>query len=198
MVFPWFPVFDSMLSQQNMAYEATNHQRRSIRLQGYDYTQAGAYFVTLCAHNRERLFGEIVDGTVRLNNLGEIVAEQWLQTGVLRQEITLDTWVVMPNHFHGIVMIVDADLRGGRGTARRAPTVERFGQPVPGSLSTIVRSFKSAATKRINQARSTPGAPVWQRNYWEHVVRNETDLHELRQYICSNPLSWVLDKLFAG
>jgi REP element-mobilizing transposase RayT len=178
----------------------TQHHRRSIRLAGYDYTQVGVYFISLCAHNRQCFFGEIVDGAMRLNDLGEIVAEQWIQTGTIRQhEIALDAWVVMPNHFHGIVMIVDKDTLpdvGCRGTARRAPMVERFGQPAAGSLSTIVRSFKSAVSKHINQWRKTSGAPVWQRNYWEHIVRNETDLYEIRQYICNNPLSWTLDRLF--
>lgn len=179
-----------------MVNDANNHRRRSIRLPGYDYTQAGAYFVTLCTHNRQCLFGDIVDGTMRLNELGKIVADQWLQTAVIRRGIILDAWVVMPNHFHGIVMITEADVGLRRGTARRAPTAEHFSMPVAGSLPTIVRSFKSAATKYINQWRQTPGAPVWQRNYWEHVVRNETDLHEIRQYIVNNPRLWTADALY--
>ena len=88
--------------------------RRSIRLQGYDYTQAGAYFVTICTHNRQCLFGDIADGEMRLNRLGQIVVDEWMKTAQIRAEIELDEWVVMPNHFHGIVVI------GGRGTARRA------------------------------------------------------------------------------
>lgn len=195
-----------------MANDLTNHhhRRRSTRLQGYDYTQAGAYFLTLCAHNRQRLFGDIVDGAMRLNSLGEIVAEQWLQTGVLRQEIVLDVWVVMPNHFHGIVMMGDVAV-GAQGlrpqdaesmtrSHRHAPLCpnpnNRIRRRAPKSLGALIAGFKSAATKYINQWRQSPGAPVWQRNYWEHVVRNETDLQEIRQYIVNNPMSWTADTLY--
>jgi putative transposase len=168
-----------------------HRKRRSIRLQGYDYSQAGAYFVTLCIQNRECLFGDIVNGEMRLNEAGRIVAEEWLKTAEIRDEIELDEWVVMPNHFHGILVIGDC-----RGTARRAPTVERFGQPVVGSIPTIIRSFKSAVTKCINELRETPGTKFWQRNYWEHIVRNEPELNRIREYIHNNPAHWELDKLY--
>lgn len=117
--------------------------RQSIRLQGYDYSQAGAYFVTVCTQNRECLFGDIVNGEMRLNEAGRIVADEWLKTAEIRDEIELDECVVMPNHFHGILVIYD---RGGTapGTARRAPTVEQFGRSVSGSVPTIVRPYKSA------------------------------------------------------
>ena len=102
----------------------------------------------------------------------------------------LDEFVVMPNHVHGILVIAD----NRRGTACRAPTtVERFGRPVTGSLPTIVRSFKSVSTKRINKVRNTPGIPVWQRNYYEHVIRSEKELDRIRQYIAHNPASWTED-----
>ena len=95
----------------------------------------------------------------------------------------------MPNHFHGILTIIG----DGEGTARRAPTMERFGKPTSGSLPTIVRAFKSAVTKRINELCGTPGASMWQRNCYEHVIRSETDLAEIREYIADNPLKWELD-----
>ena len=176
-----------------MKYDPNVHHRRSIRLRGYDYSQAGAYFVTICTQNRECLFGEIVDGEMRLNEAGRTGVNEWLKTAEIRDEIELDEWVVMPNHFHGIVVIAN-----GRGTARRAPTVERFGQPVSGSIPTIVRSFKSAATKRINELRQTPGAKLWQRNYWEHIIRDESELGHIREYIRNNPAQWELDKLHPG
>jgi REP element-mobilizing transposase RayT len=175
----------------------TQNRRRSIRLQGYDYSQSGAYFVTICTRDRACLFGEIVDGKMELNEYGNIVEEEWTKTGQIRDEIEMDAWVVMPNHFHGIVVITDERRGGmthGRGTARRAPTAERFGQPVTGSLPTIVRAFKSAVTKRINESRRTPGAKLWQRNYWEHIVRNDHELHRIREYIADNPREWDMDR----
>ena len=187
-----------------MKYDPAIHHRRSIRLQGYDYSKAGAYFVTLCTQDRECLFGDIVDGEMRLNEAGRVVADEWLKTAEIRAEIELDEWVVMPNHFHGILVIADGrgtarrarnDDGATMGTARRAPTVERFGQPVSGSVPTIIRSFKSAATKRINELRQSLGTKLWQRNYWEHIVRNETELNRIREYIQSNPARWELDKL---
>ncbi|BBA35117.1 uncharacterized protein sS8_3174 [Methylocaldum marinum] len=182
--------------------------RRSIRLQGYDYSQAGAYFVTLCTHNRECLFGEIVNGEMRLNDAGQIVAGEWLKTAEIRDEIELDAWVVMPNHFHGILVITDGrgdrpvapvdgvapmngtTISGEQGDRRVAPT-----GPQPRSIGAVMAGFKSAVTKRINELRQSPGAKLWQRNYWEHIVRNEPELNRIREYIHNNPAQWELDKL---
>jgi len=167
-----------------MIYDPQKHQRRLIRLQGYDYSQPGAYFVTICTYNGVLLFE---DEAIRT------IAERcWLEIPHHFTTVELDEWVVMPNHLHGIVAIVD----DGRGTACRAPTpiYERFGKPTSGSLPTIVRSFKSAATKRINQMRHTPGAPLWQRNYYEHIIRNEDELNRLREYILDNPVQWEMDE----
>ncbi|PIP72247.1 MAG: transposase, partial [Nitrospinae bacterium CG22_combo_CG10-13_8_21_14_all_47_10] len=141
--------------------------RRSIRLKGYDYSQAGAYFVTICAQNRECLFGEIADGQMVLNDAGEIIAEEWMKSGEIRDEIELDEWVVMPNHLHAIVMI----RRGDRPVAPTSPG------PHPKSIGALLAGFKSAATKRINKTRKTPGAKIWQRNYHEHIIRNENELN---------------------
>ncbi|MEW6262355.1 MAG: transposase [Thermodesulfobacteriota bacterium] len=173
-----------------MARDPDRLHRRSLRLGGYDYAQPGAYFVTVCTQDRHCLFGEIEDGEMRLNKVGQIVRDEWIQTGRLRPSVELDVFVVMPNHFHGILLLtVD-----GRGTARRAPTPEQFGKPVIGSLPTIIRSFKSATTKRINECRNTPGLSVWQRNYYEHVIREEDSLNRIRQYIQDNPARWMYDR----
>ena len=185
-----------------MTYDPTRHHRRSIRLKGYDYTQPGAYFVTICTHERTCLFGEVVDGVMVLNAYGRIAQACWESIPDHFPHVQLDAVVIMPNHMHGIIWIVDDDgnttCGGGRGTARRAPTTttttERFGAPVPGSLPTIIRSFKSAVTKHINAHRGTPGAPVWQRNYYEHIIRNEQALNAIRRYIAENPLRWHLDR----
>lgn len=168
-----------------------HHHRRSLRLKNYDYAQAGAYFVTLCTQNRACLFGEIVDGQMRLHPAGREAGQCWLQIPQHFPNVELDEFVVMPNHVHGIVVLGD----GGRGTVCRAPTtVERFGRPVSGSLPTVVRSFKSAVTKRINALHGSPGVSVWQRNYYEHVIRDEASLQDIREYIVNNPLQWTLDR----
>jgi len=171
-------------------YNSKVHHRRSLRLQRYNYGQAGMYFVTVCTHERELVFGEIMGGKVVLNQVGRVVEEEWQQTSTLRPYVVLDEFIVMPNHFHAILMIISA----GRGTARRAPTTEQFGKPVSGSLPTIIRSFKSATAKRINNLHSAPGIPLWQRNYYEHIVRNEGALRRIREYILTNPLRWELDR----
>ncbi|WP_419660135.1 hypothetical protein Dvar_04820 [Desulfosarcina variabilis str. Montpellier] len=178
-----------------MKYDPTIHKRRSIRLSGYDYASKGAYFITICTHQHFCLFGDIINGQMQLNDIGRIVADEWLQTAVIRMEIQLDEWVVMPNHFHGIVC-----MRSRRGTARRAPTPtrERFGRPIAGSVPTIVRAFKSAVTRRINTMRDTTGAKVWQRNYREHIIRSEPELNGLREYIQNNPARWTLDRLYVA
>jgi len=165
--------------------------RRSLRLQDHDYSQAGAYFVTICTQKKACILGEITNGEMRLNKFGNIVKKCLIEIAGHFSNAEIDAFVVMPNHTHGIVSIVD----NCRGTACRAPTemIERFGKPTACSLPTIVRSFKSAATKRINASRKTPGAPIWQRNYYEHIIRNEADLNEIRQYILDNPVKWDVD-----
>jgi len=174
-------------------YESERPRRRSIRLPGYDYSKAGAYFLTICAHEKQQLFGKVEDGNTVLNDAGRIVNSEWLKTGKIRIGIELDDWVVMPNHFHGILVFTEC---GETGTARRAPTDRLFGKPVPGSLPTVVRSFKSAVTKRINQIRQKPGMPVWQRNYWDRVIRDASELDRLREYIQVNPAQWETDQLY--
>ena len=178
--------------------------RRSIRLQGCDYSQAGAYFVTISIQGRACLFGDIENGEMVLNEYGCAVRDEWLKTAEIRAEIQTGEFVVMPNHIHGILVIGMGTAVMGSGTARRArteytarraPTTERFGQPIAGSLPTIVRAFKSAATKRINEIRQSPGVPVWQRNYYEHVIRNDTDYRQIAEYISDNPRLWEEDTL---
>jgi putative transposase len=297
-----------------MTYDPRKHHRRSIRLPGYDYTQPGAYFVTFVAHDRECLFGEVVDGVMWLNAFGEIVRDEWFRTAVVRPYVMLDPdeFVVMPNHVHGIIWIVrsgdgdhgddgggvfagahggdasvgahlvgahggdapvgahlvgahggdapvGAHLVGAHGgdapvgahllvgahggdapvgahllvgahggdapvgahllvgaQRRCAPTNTntnanaitdavnitehrqcRGATPtnvIPGSLGAIVRAIKSATTKRINALRGTLAAPVWGRNYYEHIIRYETSLNRIRRYIAANPSRWAEDR----
>ena len=174
-----------------MPFDAAIYRRRSIRLKEYDYAQPGAYFVTICTYRWVPLFGSVMDRMIALNPNGRAVEKEWLRTAKMRPEVHLDKYVVMPNHVHGIIMIVHD---GRRGTLQRAPTIERYGQPVPSSLPTIIRGFKSAATKRINKDSGMPGEPLWQRNYYEHIIRDDRDLNRIRAYIHQNPARWHLDR----
>ena len=173
-------------------YDPNRHRRRSIRLKEWDYTQPGAYFVTICSHTRAPLFGRVVDGDMVLNEYGEIVRACWREIPDHFPHVELDAFVVMPNHIHGIIVIVDHIV----GATHASPLPENVPPrgPASGSLGAIVGSFKSTVTKRINIGRGTPGAPVWQRNYYEHIIRNDRALNAIRHYITENPLRWHLDR----
>ena len=173
-----------------MKFDPDRHHRRSIRLRGYDYAQAGAYFVTICAKDRECLFGEVVDGEIVLNPIGKIVDDEWRLSATLRDEIELDEWVVMPNHVHGVV-VIDTSRRGDRPVGAYSHTPLRSPSKTVGAM---VRGFKSAATRRINELRGTPRVPVWQRNYYEHIIRDDDALNRIRQYIIDNPAQWASDR----
>ena len=121
------------------------------------------------------------------NGFGKIAFDTWSHIQNHFDQVKLDVFIIMPNHIHGILHIEN------KGTACRAPTFERFGVPVAGSLPTVIRSYKSAVTRKINIVRNNPGAPVWQRNYYEHIIRNEESLNQFRRYIDENPLRWALD-----
>ena len=187
--------------------------RRSIRLPGYDYTQPSGYFITLVTVGKMNLFGEIHNGEMILNELGEIAMEEWFKTAKLRPYVRLDAeeFQIMPDHLHGIIEIVDTDSVVGARRRRapttltstpaltstptdgQAPTTEQFGKPVIASIPTIVRAYKSAVTYRINTLYDTRGAPVWQRNYYERVIRNEAERDRIRRYIQANPSRWEAD-----
>lgn len=177
-----------------MHIESPLHHRRSIRLKGYDYTLAGAYFVTLVTWQRECLFGRIVEGEICRNELGEIVAKTWLETAIVRPNVILDAFVVMPNHAHGIIVITEDGVRASRRLAPTENCIHPTGV-VSGSLGAIIGQIKSLSTKRINAFRQTPGNPVWQRNYFERIIRNERELESIWAYIEANPCSWNEDEL---
>jgi putative transposase len=201
-------------------YNPEKHHRRSLRLKGYDYSSPGAYFITICTHQRECLFGEIVDGEMQLNELGQIAAHEWARSADIRQEIEFDAWVVMPNHIHGIVMInaIDRDADDVNRANCHSPLPVRANCHSPVqvgangnspmhspmhppmkmkscSLSSFVTGFKSATTKQINIHRNTWKIPVWQRNYYEHIIRNEEALQHIRRYVHNNPIVWQQDQL---
>ena len=174
-----------------MPYDPQKHHRRSIRLKGYDYTQPGAYYVTLCTKARQCLFGDVIKGEMRLNSLGHIAFTCWQAIPHHFPHVELDAFVVMPNHLHGILLISDTVVRARHC---RAPTTEKFGKPVPGSIPTVIRTYKAAVTKRINLICNTKGTSlIWQRDFYEHINRDEESLHNIRQYIVENPRCWTED-----
>jgi len=171
------------------------NQRRSIRLKDYDYSQEGAYFVTICTQRKMMLFE---------NEEIRAVAERCeLEIPGHFPNVQLDEWIIMPNHLHGILVIIykcrsatycmtsDYDFRRGDPVGR--PYIRPHG-PAPNSIGTVIGQFKSIVTKRVNKLRGTPGAHVWQRNYYEHVIRNENDLNDVRQYIINNHSQWDMDE----
>ena len=159
--------------------------RHTVRLPFFDYRAPGAYFVTACTRDRQPLFGHVMDGERHLSALGRIVEEEWHLLPERRAQVEIDAFVVMPDHIHGIVWITVGDVRDTdrRGAINCAPTAP--GVVMPGSLSSIVRAFKAGVTRRA-------GAPVWQRGFYEHVIRNGRDLDNTRRYIEENPLRWTL------
>jgi REP element-mobilizing transposase RayT len=169
------------------------HNRRSMRLKGFDYS-AGVFFVTLVTANRECVFGDVRNDEMQLNTLGLIVQEEWRRSAEIRPEIHLDAFVVMPNHLHAIVGL--ATQRDAVGAHGRAPLPANMGATMfrpARSLGSLVAGFKSAATHRVNTLRRTPNQPLWQRNYYDHVIRNDAELDRIRAYIIENPRRWADD-----
>jgi putative transposase len=244
-----------------MRFDPERHRRRSMRLKGYDYSQAGAYFVTICTQGRACLFGEVVDGEMRLNDAGRMVVAEWERLPALFPNVVLDAFVVMPNHIHGIVILTDpaddatdgataigATIGGattgraatGGATTRVAPTtagddatpvgaglvpalstmagddatpvgaglVPAPSTPAPSTpapstpaptLGDVIGAFKSRVTVEYARGVRTFGwtpfdRRLWQRNYYEHIIRNEETLNCIRRYIAENPIRWAFDR----
>ena len=200
------------------------HRRRSIRLDGYDYSQEGLYFVTLCTRDRAALFGRITGGRMELNRAGEIAAASWVWLSRRYTRIELDEYVVMPNHLHGIVVIareiesapvkshnvVVSQGANKKGASRRAPTgrptnswldddaaSERMPRHMCSALKPlggIIGAFKTVSSRKINEFSGNREIKIWQRNYFEHVIRDEKSLERIREYIVCNPAKWQSDK----
>jgi len=166
------------------------HHRHSIRLKGYDYSQTGYYFVTICTRNRECVFSDVVDGKMKLSRIGQLVQIAWNDLLERFHNLELDEFAVMPNHVHGIIIIVEAGLAlPNQGAASSAPTKD-----ISTRLGDVVRAFKSVSAINVNRFLSRLGVPLWQRNYYEHIIRNEESLNRVREYIETNPLHWELDR----
>jgi putative transposase len=172
-----------------MRFDPDAHHRRSIRLKDHDYSRTGAYFVTIVTYARESLFGSVLDAEVLLNDAGRMVYATWAETRSVRPNVALDEFVLMPNHLHGI-LVINESLASIRPAGLVAAAAHG---PMSGSLGAIVGQFKALTTKRLNAMRRSPGIRVWQRNYYEHVVRDDTDLERLRAYIAANPARWSED-----
>ena len=214
-------------------YYSERHHRKSIRLQEYDYSQEGAYFVTICIHEMKCMFGRINNGSMTLNKHGVIAYEEWMRTKVIRPNVSLDAFVIMPNHIHGIIVIecrgvlhtpswTETSRFDGRmqyaptsqlssnvnGRMQYAPTSQlssnvngrmqyapTFRSPSQ-TLGAIIRGFKSTTYRLINENKHICNIPLWQRNYFEYIIRNEFDLLRIREYITNNPFEWGKDEYY--
>jgi REP element-mobilizing transposase RayT len=168
-----------------MTLNSDIHQRRSIRLKDYDYSQAGAYFVTICTHRKECSLGDIRDGNIELTAVGKIASKYWTEIPEHFIGAELDEFVVMPNHIHGIVMIKPV------GVQNFEPLQHKYQHTISKSIGSIIRAYKSMVSHWCKSNGHDHFR--WQRNYYEHVIRNEDDLNEIRKYIMNNPLKWDLD-----
>jgi len=187
-----------------MPYDPQIHHRRSIRLQGYDYSSAGAYFVTLVTWRRECLFGEIVNGEMVLNDFGKIIQWEWLELPKRFRYIELGEFIIMPNHLHFILIFREpvgatrqglTDALAGKAPMQTIASDGMDGSPLPhgpksASLGAIVSQFKSRVTKRLWKIPALKNTPIWQRNYYEHIIRNEPEMDRITRYIASNPARW--------
>jgi len=170
-----------------MNYDPHSHHRRSTRLQGYDYAQAGAYFVTICTKNRECLLGTIVNETMHLSAAGQTVASVWNELPERFPSVGLDVFVVMPNHVHAVILV------GAQFIAPQFIVPDNRGvmNPSP-ALGDIVRTFKAVSTRVIRGHAFSSFA--WQRNYYDHIIRDDEELRNVREYIVNNPARWAFDR----
>jgi len=215
------------MSRDNSENLQDRHHRRSIRMKGYDYSQPGAYFVTICTHGKQSLFGKIVDGEMKLNDFGKVVEFTWNDLVNHVDGIELGPFVIMPNHIHGIIHIIarksvgagsnnGASVGAGSEPARTEPARTEPARTEPARtepartepartsarkqtpLSEIVRQLKTFSAKRINLLRKSTGEPVWQRNYYEHIIRNNESYQKIGEYILTNPIQWENDRYYSG
>jgi REP element-mobilizing transposase RayT len=177
-----------------MKYNPNIRHRRSIRLKEYDYSQSGAYFVTICMHNKKCLLGKVKNGNIELSIPGQIIKKWWLELPHKFPNIKIDEYIVMPNHLHGIISIVKRNVG-----ADLCVCPNNKGEHIGSPLQKIIQWFKTMTTNEYIRRIKREGLPpfhdkFWQRNYYEHVIRNEYKLNKIREYIQNNPLRWYLDK----
>ena len=213
-----------------MAYNPNIHHRRSVRLQGYDYSQAGLYFITICCDRRLCRFGNIENGEMKLNEFGKIAFDAWTKTPQLRPNVALGEFVIMPNHIHGIIYLLHSPDVVGKGELHSPDVVGRgelhspdvvgkgelhspdnkmnelhssdnnngeCNSPLRGpsqTIGAIVRGYKSSVTKQLGIMGFDE--KLWQRNYYEHIIRNEQSYNNISNYIINNPAKWQEDKFY--
>ena len=158
-------------------------QRKRLRLSGYDYSQTGAYFVTICTRDRTYLFGEVQDDAMRLSEAGQIVRETWGSLPERFPTVRLDAFVVMPNHVHGLLWLAFEPRIASLDAAENAVT-----------LSDVIRAFKSISAIQVNRMLGRTGVAVWQRSFHDRIVRSEQMLAFIRRYIHENPRRWAMDR----
>jgi REP element-mobilizing transposase RayT len=167
-------------------------ERKHPRLQGYDYSTAGYYFVTICTHDRKCLFWEEIRAGLEpaptLNCMGKLALQAWLDLPVHTTGVRLDHFVVMPNHVHGIIVLESPNPVGAGSKPAQAFT------PLP----EVIRQFKTFSARKINALRESPGEPLWQRSYYDHVIRDDEDYLRIWQYIDTNPARWIEDKYYTA
>ena len=163
------------------------HHRCSIRLKGYDYSTPGAYFITICAKERELLFGDVTKGIMNENRIGELVKRIWFDVPMRFKMIEMDAYVVMPNHIHGIIVIHETYNKRNNDTCDILTV----------TLGEIIRAYKSLTATGVNKLLDRIGQPFWQRNYYERIIRNEDELNHTREYIINNPPDWESDEYYS-
>jgi REP element-mobilizing transposase RayT len=168
----------------------SSFNRRSIRLIEFDYAQPGAYFITICTYRRRQLFGRVRQRHIEVNWIGRIVREEWWRTEAIRKNILLDQFVVMPNHFHAILHITHSIENKNTVRAHCNAPLHRPAK----SVSSTIGLFKGSVTRKARMKLGDPSFNVWQRNYYEHIIRNDHELNKLRRYIINNPPRWVSDR----
>lgn len=173
-------------------------KRKQIRLKGYDYSQSGAYFITICTYNREPIFGFVDNGTMKYSEFGKIAFNEILHTRIIRKKygISINEFVVMPNHIHVIIQIV-----GTRRAVSDSSQCEAFAKPTKQSIPTVVRAYKSAVTRKIREYSNGHGTPcpyvVWQARFHDHIIRNGDEYRAISKYVSENPLKWKDDCFYA-
>jgi REP element-mobilizing transposase RayT len=172
------------------------HERCTHRIKNYDYRSSAIYYITLCTSGKDKIFGTIINGKIELNRYGTIARKEWIKTAHIRTYVVLDTFVIMPDHIHSIIWIKNLKIDHCRGMACHAHEIQHkfvnrtFGKPIKQSLSSIIGSYKSAVSREINKIRNTPGKTIWQRNFFENIIQNESELFATRKYIADNPKNY--------
>jgi len=180
-----------------MPYDPSIHHRRSIRLKGYDYSQAGMYFITITCQNRIFRFGKIRDGEMILNDFGEIAFDEWMKLPERYPNMLLDAFQVMPNHVHGIIVLVNAANGDDGGGGKNDTSVVATNTPTIGDIVGAYKSLVANKCLEIYKSRNEYMGKFWQRDYWDNIIRNETAYRYIDNYIVNNPVNWEKDRFFS-